>query len=74
MTKHHPKPRIKQLRSLYLWHRYIGLAAALFVIVLTVTGLLLNHTEELGLDSSSVQSDTLLDWYGIHAVLLSCNQ
>ncbi len=45
----------------------MGLFAALFVIVLTITGLALNHTGELGLDSSTVQSHTLLDWYGINA-------
>lgn len=62
-----PRPRAKLLRSLYLWHRYIGLAAAAFVIVLAVTGLLLNHTEELGLDSIRVTSPAVLDWYGVHA-------
>ena len=67
MTAHHNKSRAKLLRSLYIWHRYMGLAAALFVILLTITGLVLNHTEELRLDSTSVQSDALLDWYGIHA-------
>ena len=66
MTRRH-KSRAKLLRSLYVWHRYMGLTASLFVILLTITGLALNHTEELGLDSSSVQSDILLDWYGIHA-------
>jgi len=68
MTRsHRDKSHARLLRSLYIWHRYMGLAAALFVIVLTITGLALNHTEELGLDSSTVQSNTLLDWYGIHA-------
>jgi hypothetical protein len=62
-----PRPRAKLLRSLYLWHRYIGLAAAAFVIVLSVTGLLLNHTEELGLDSIRVTSPAVLDWYGVRA-------
>ena len=68
MTRHkHKKTPAKLLRSLYLWHRYIGLAAALFVILLTVTGLVLNHTEDLSLDSRHVSSDLLLDWYGITA-------
>ena len=68
MTRH-PKSRsrAKRLRSLYLWHRYIGLSAALFVMVLSATGLALNHTESLGMDSTHVQSELLLDWYGIHA-------
>ncbi|MFV1973693.1 MAG: PepSY domain-containing protein [Thiohalobacterales bacterium] len=66
MTRHkHKKSPAKLLRSLYIWHRYIGLAAAVFVILLTVTGLVLNHTEDLSLDSRHVGSDLLLDWYGI---------
>lgn len=63
----HRKTRHKRrkLRSLFLWHRYIGLTAALFVIVLSVTGILLNHTESLDLDNRFVSNDSLLDWYGI---------
>jgi hypothetical protein len=66
MTRHHKKkPGARLLRSLYIWHRYFGISAAVFVIVLTVTGLVLNHTDELELDSSYIQSELLLDWYGI---------
>ncbi len=67
MTRHKKKPPVKLLRSLFIWHRYIGLAAALFVVVLSVTGLVLNHTEELALDERHVQNGPLLDWYGVHA-------
>ena len=68
MTRHPKhKSRAKLLRSLYIWHRYIGLCAALFVVILSVSGLALNHTESLHLDSTHVQSESLLDWYGIHA-------
>jgi len=68
MTRHkRKKSPAKLLRSLYIWHRYIGLAAAVFVILLTVTGLVLNHTDELLLDSQHVGSGLLLDWYGIEA-------
>jgi hypothetical protein len=68
MTRHRKtKPRARLLRSLYIWHRYIGLTTALFVVILSVTGLALNHTEALQLDARHVQSDALLDWYGIHA-------
>jgi hypothetical protein len=68
MTRHPKnKSRGRLLRSLYIWHRYIGLATALFVVVLSVTGLALNHTDALQLDSRHIESDTLLDWYGIHA-------
>lgn len=68
MTRHKRRtPAARLLKSLYIWHRYIGLTAALFVILLTVTGLVLNHTEELALDSNHVSSTLLLDWYGIDA-------
>jgi len=50
---------------MYLWHRYMGLTAAVFVVILAATGLTLNHTEALGLDSRMINSSTLLDWYGI---------
>lgn len=68
MTRH-PKSRsrAKLLRSLFIWHRYIGLSASLFVMVLSATGLALNHTESLQMESTHVQSELLLDWYGIHA-------
>ena len=65
MTRHKPNKRARLLRSLYMWHRWLGLAAAAFVMVLSITGLLLNHTEELELDSRHVHASGLLDWYGI---------
>ncbi len=67
MSRHKKTPRFKKLRSMYIWHRYVGISAALLVLVLAVTGLMLNHTEELALDSQHVQSDWLLDHYGISA-------
>jgi hypothetical protein len=68
MTRHpRTRTRGRLLRSLYIWHRYFGLATAFFVVVLSVTGLALNHTESLQLDARHVRSDTLLDWYGIKA-------
>lgn len=52
-------------RLVYKLHRYIGLISALVLIMLAVTGIALNHTEELELDSHMIQSSTILDWYGI---------
>lgn len=59
-NKHHHL--VKYLRR---WHRRVGVTAAVFAIVLAVTGLLLNHTEGLALDSRYVGSELVLDWYGI---------
>ena len=58
---------LEKLRSFYLWHRYIGLAAALFILYLSITGILLSFTEELALDEHFVADRTLLSWYGIQA-------
>ncbi len=43
----------------------MGLTAAVFMVVLAGTGILLNHTERLNLADRFVQSDWLLDWYGV---------
>ena len=48
-----------------LVHRYLGVAAALIVALLAVTGLLLNHAEELPFLERPVRSELLLDWYGL---------
>lgn len=63
---HRRKHRLK-LKSLYVWHRYIGLAAAVLIVLLALTGIPLNHTERLELESRFVRNDWLLDWYGIVA-------
>ena len=55
----------EKLRSLYLWHRYAGLAAALLAIWLAVTGLLLNHADDLQLHESHVENGWLLAAYNI---------
>lgn len=64
MTSPHRHRRSK-LRSIYVWHRYVGLLAAPWVVVLAVTGILLNHTAGLRLDQRYVASPPLLHWYGI---------
>ena len=51
--------------QLHKLHRRIGIIVVVFVILLVVTGLLLNHTGRLGLDRIYVQSEWLLDRYAI---------
>lgn len=53
------------LRTLFRLHRTLGLIAALFFLVIVITGLLLNHAQALRLDSRYVSSSLLLSWYGI---------
>ncbi len=63
MSRHR---RHRKLRSVFQWHRYAGLAAFLFLMMLVITGILLNHTERMSLDQNYVGSDLVLDWYGIN--------
>jgi len=46
-------------------HRWLGISTLLFVLILSITGITLNHSVELGLDRRFVASEWLLRWYGI---------
>jgi len=59
------KNNFKIWHFLYKFHRYTGLSSAIILLMLAITGIALNHTEKLKLDSQMIQSKTILDWYGI---------
>jgi hypothetical protein len=61
------RPKRFKFRSIYLWHRYTGLCCALLVLVLSVTGMLLQHADALNLPHKYLQNKWLLEWYGISA-------
>lgn len=63
MSRH--KKHRPTLRSLYQWHRYLGLVVALVAVLLAITGVMLNHTEQLHLNERPVKQRWLLNWYGI---------
>lgn len=52
-------------RLLQRWHRSAGVAAALFLVFIGVTGVMLMHSDRLGLPASQIGNRRLLDWYGI---------
>jgi len=54
--------------TLRLWHGRIGIFAALLVLLLSVTGLALNHAETLDLYRKQVRAGWVMDWYGIGGV------
>ncbi len=56
------RPRLVGI--LWHWHRRVGLIAALFAVLLAVTGIVLNHTAQLGLDRSFVPWSWLTQLYG----------
>jgi hypothetical protein len=49
------------------WHRRIGVLAALFVVMLSVTGILLNHSHDFGFDTRPLESRWLRHYYGLPA-------
>ena len=59
------RPRLVGL--LWRWHRRLGLLAALFVLVVAVTGIVLNHTSGLALDRRFVDWSWLNAVYGDHS-------
>jgi len=61
MTHPSRHQRKKKWHSLYIWHRYVGLLAALLTILLAVTGLALNHYNALGLGQRFIQNEWLLN-------------
>lgn len=52
-------------RVVLRWHRRLGVVLALVLAIVAITGVLLNHTDRLGLSERYVSSDWLLDWYGV---------
>jgi len=67
MSKQHRRKQRFKLRSFYIWHRYMGIAAAFFTLIIAVTGILLNHTEDFQFDHQYIHNEWILDWYGIAA-------
>jgi len=59
--------RRSKVASLYIWHRYAGLFAALFAIFISVSGIALNHTDDLKLKKQYLSSNVLLDLYRVKA-------
>jgi len=64
MSKH-KKRRYSVIYILLLLHRWSGISIALFVILLSITGIMLNHTEALSLTKKNINNTYILSWYGI---------
>jgi hypothetical protein len=57
--------QLPRKRTILAWHRWLGLASALFLLSLSITGLALNHTEFVKLDQVQIKSSFILDRYGM---------
>lgn len=64
-------PRVRGSARLRIWlrrgHRWLGVVLVLFVLLLSVTGIALNHASDWGLDRRYLAWTWLLDAYGIEA-------
>jgi hypothetical protein len=58
-------PKLLLLLFLRRWHARIGFAAVVFFLFLAVTGVVLNHATELGLDARYVHAAWVARWYGL---------
>jgi hypothetical protein len=58
-------PKLLLLLFLRRWHARIGFTAVVFFLFLAVTGVALNHTTDLGLDTKYVHAAWLARWYGL---------
>jgi hypothetical protein len=56
------------MQALLAWHRRLGLVTAVVVLLLAVTGILLNHAHRFGLDQVQVTANWMLRWYGFPPV------
>lgn len=74
MTQTQPEPpRSRRMwrtlgMVLYRWHRRLGIFSALFVLWLAISGLVLHHTDLLGLDPLRLSAPWLTHWYGLSEV------
>ncbi len=63
----HRKKKPRFIQEIVQAHRVVGIISAAFVLLLAVTGMLLNHTDALSLDQRYVQSRVMQWWYGMAA-------
>ncbi len=61
MARLNPRRR----RTFIAVHRFFGQVAAVVVLLLVVTGMLLNHIDDVAWMKGTVSSDLLLGWYGV---------
>jgi hypothetical protein len=55
------------IRQLRRWHRWLGISVVLWLLLLTITGELINHAEAFDLSHTQWSTSWLTNWYGVHA-------
>lgn len=60
-----PKKRRGPGRAILRLHRRVGVALSGIFIAVCITGILLNHNDDLDFQSRTVEADWIYDWYGL---------
>lgn len=53
------------MRIVRHWHARLGALSALLLLILAVTGVVLNHTDSLKLGQTTIKNRLLMAWYGL---------
>lgn len=53
------------LLNIIRYHKFIGISLAIWLLIMVVTGVLLNHSNDLELDKASITNKTILKVYGV---------
>ncbi|NDV61615.1 PepSY domain-containing protein [Puniceicoccales bacterium CK1056] len=62
MKKWFPRKRL-----ILAFHKWLGILSAVFLVILSLTGLALNHTERLGLNNVTIDNAFILKRYGMQS-------
>ena len=65
--RHHAHARLGVI--LHRWHRRCGVAAALVLVWLAISGMIINGSSVLGFDQTRISWPWLMRWYGLHPAL-----
>ena len=60
------KNKLKILKKILRLHIYVGLGISLLLIHLSITGIFLNHTDDLELNKTYISSKWILNLYGLN--------
>jgi len=55
------------IRTLWHWHRRLGLVACILILLLSITGIMLNHSPDMGWDQRQITWKWILGSYGFNA-------
>jgi hypothetical protein len=55
----------KLFAHLRKWHRILGISASIFILLLSLSGIVLNHSDQFTLPTTHVKSEFILSFYGL---------